>query len=161
MTKDKSCTELISDDIVRIDIIKSTQSTVPIPVTIPLESVVSTQPYTGNPVVSLTTNPDGYQMQGNASLKISGARSGNGVVYTHDLQATCNLSRRDIQAVCNAIQGYDCHLIYTHADGSHSMSYVLPNTFTFDVETAIAGTPTVTVKVKAQSMSALVDLTTA
>lgn len=36
MTKDKSCTELISDDIVRIDIIKSTQSTVPIPVTIPL-----------------------------------------------------------------------------------------------------------------------------
>lgn len=161
MTKKNTCTELISDDIVRIDIIKSEQCTVVLPVTIPLESVVTTAPFTGNPVVTLTTNLDGYQMQGNASLKVTGARSGNGVVYTHDLQATCNLSRRDIQAVCDAIQGYDCHLIYTHADGSRSMSYVLPNTFTFDVETAIAGTPTVTVKVKAQSMSALVDLTTA
>lgn len=152
------CVETILDDIVRVDIYKASQSNVGVPRSIILHEVSLDAPFTGDPSLTLALNGDGMRMQSVPTLKVSNGRQQSGNIYTHDLQANTNLSRKDILPVVDALQGVDCHILYTHVDGSRSLTYSLPNAFTIDVDESLNGNTTVTVKVKALSMSGLIDV---
>lgn len=153
-----NCRETIFDDIVRVDVYPVSQCRTTIPRVVGLMSIDGANLFTGNPSLSMTLNSDAMQMQTVPTLKVSNARQAAGNIYTHDLQATVNLSRQEAQNAVDALQGVDFHIIYTHADGARSLGFSLPNTATIDIDESLSSGATITVKAKLLSYSGLVPI---
>ena len=153
-----NCRETIFDDIVRVDVYPVSQCKTAIPRVVGLVSIDGSNLFAGDAALSLTLNSDAMQMQSAPTLKVTTSRQAAGTIYTHDLQATANLSRKEAQAAVDALQGVDFHIIYTHADGSRSLGFSLPNTSTIDIDENLSSGATVMIKAKLLSYSGLVPV---
>lgn len=97
-------------------------------------------------------------MSDHPTLKITNSRSAAGNVYTHDLQIPTQLGRKDAEQAVRQLQGYDFYVVYQKTDGSMSFSYSLPNSSVADIEENVSPSLSVSVKIKVQSMSPLINI---
>ena len=90
---------------------------------------------------------------------ICAARQAAGNLFTHDLQMSLNLIPSASRAAHNFLVGKDFDILYTHADGSQTLSYGLPNASILDIEDKLDNNPTMTLKVKLLSLSNVIPIT--
>ncbi len=150
------------DDIVRIDIFAASQCSITIPASIPLQSLVGGDLFTGTPVLSLvlsSVSDTEAMMSEVPTIKVTNARQSAGNVYTHDIQAQVVTGRTIAETAIDMLVGIDFHACYTHSDGVQSVTYALPNSCTFDMEENHNAKSTHTVKIKMLSMSHILPIT--
>lgn len=157
-----NCQDSRLSEIVRVAFYLATQSNIPIPRNTICEGVTIASPFTGNPVLSLALSPSSdneAQLQNAPSLKVTAARQAAGNLFTHDLQMSLNLIPSTFRAAHNFLVGKDFDILYTHADGSQTLSYGLPNASILDIEDKLDNNPTMTLKVKLLSLSNVIPIT--
>ncbi len=154
------CKDLILDDVVGIKIYKSSDCAISIPPYVVLQSIVETDGMFPTPLFSAMTDGSGdVEMSEVPTIKVTNARQGAGNIYTHDLQIPVFIGRTTAEKLVNTLQGIDFHVACIHADGSLDFSYALPNTSVCDIETNISSNQSVMLKLKVQSMSNLIRVT--
>lgn len=155
----QKCLELFLDDVVSVLVYRAADCTISIPPTVPC---LRNATFTANqqPVfqANIAISEDQIQMEQPPTLKISNARSAAGHIYTHDLQLPVFIGREQAEVAVNQLQGTDFYIVYYRSDGSHEISYSLPNTSVADIDEQFANNISITLKLKVQSLSQLVKL---
>lgn len=158
-----NCSELRLSEIVRIAIFLASASNISVPRNVCCNSVATATPFSGSPVLSFALTPD-TENEARLSLvptrKITNARQAGGTIYTHDLQMSVENPPTSVSEALNALAGKDFHVLYTHADGSKSVSYSLPNASNIDMEANLSSVCAMTLKAKLLSMSDAITITT-
>ena len=89
---------------------------------------------------------------------LQNARRASGNVYTHDLQAAVQLARQQVELAIEALNGKDFNVVYTRNNGAKDLSYALPNASMATIDETQSNNSVTTLKIKLQSMSALIRL---
>ncbi len=153
-----SCKELYLDNIISISVFRSSAVVYDKPPMI-FAGVVTVGAMPAPMFVAALTEGDGaLLMSGVPTLKITNSRSAVGNVFTHELTIPVFSDREQMETVVNQLQGVDFDVIYTRADGSRAMSRALPHVPTCDLEEQFATSNTLSLKLKMQSMSAMVEV---
>ena len=174
MTQEELCQELIDADVVRIDIIPASGSTMPIPFAVHNISQMRGRYPNPSPLPSgsasfasalLTvaqTWGDGVDatMKSSMTHKVTPARDAMGIVRTHVAQVPIERGFQSVRTKEDALQGVDFHIVLTTYDGTQYMAYGLPNSSQFALEEQDGESLTMTVKMTVKSMSGLIRLTT-
>ena len=153
------CLELRQDDIVRVDVYLASQCSMPVPAQVNSVQFINSNLFTGDPVLTLTLPlGDDTPMQDVPTLKVQNARQASGNVYTHDLQAAVQLARQQVESAIEALNGKDFYVVYTRNNGAKDLSYALPNASMATIDETQSNNSVTTLKIKLQSMSALIRL---
>lgn len=156
-----NCSESRFSEIVRIAIYLASVSNISVPRNVCCDCIVTTSPFSGSPVLSFALSPtsdDEVRLTTAPTRKIINDRQAGGNIYTHDLQMTVENPPIAVSEAVNALAGKDFHVLYTHADGSRSLSYSLPNAANIDIEGNLTTVLSMSLKVKILSMSNAIDL---
>lgn len=155
------CLELRGEDIVRVDVYLASQCSIPVPPQVNCLQLINSNLFSGNPVISLTLAlGDDTPMQDVPSLKVQNAVQMAGNVYTHDFQGAVQLARTKVEAAVEALAGQDFHAVYTRNNGTKDFSYSLPNASKATIDETNSTNTVTNLKIKLQSMSALIRLVT-
>ncbi len=153
------CNEVISDEIVRVEIYLASQVNFTLPTTVPFQSINLTANLFGTAAfVAALSDADAVALDDSPTLKIKNARQEAGNVYVHDLQVPVLVERAAAESLVNTLKGEDFHVVYTRADGSRDMSMTLPNAASCDIEESHSSSAKTTLKIKIRSMSNLIKL---
>lgn len=152
MDNNDKCRESILDDIVKVELYKTANCTIPLPFSIALSSINNAT--LGQPVISFSVGDMAdCELADSPVLKVTSDRHPSGLVYTHDLQMTLTDGEDTARSALNTLVGVDFIAVYTLADGSRRMTYSCPSTSSYDVEDTSSSASTLLVKVKMLSMS--------
>lgn len=176
MTNEELCQELLMSDVVRVDIVPSSGTTLPTPFAVP--NLVEMEGQYPNPYPlpkkwdgavfadSLLTLAVYYDsgidatIKSNSTFKVTSAREAAGIVRTHTLQMPINRGYQSVRKKEADLQGIDFYLILTTYSGMQYLIYSLPNTSQFSIEEQMGESGTLTVKATVKSMSGVIQLKT-
>ena len=161
MTQEEICQELMMADVIKIQLIPQTGTSMSVPFQIP--NIATMGGTLASAIITLAlTEDDGtdatFNQQG-SSIKVSEQREQAGIIRTHALQAQIKKGFKTIRAKEAALQGKDLHAVFTTAGGQRYMSYGLPNTTQFSLDETMGQNGTLTLKLQLKSMSGLILLT--
>lgn len=157
-----NCQEIITKDIVGIDILKASDCNFPIPFNISgIKSIpLSTMPmpfyYLGLNDNAIATNSD--EVDGDIQVKSSNKQSVAGNIFTYDVTAVIDAVSSISFGVEADLYRHDFHLIIHFADGTSKLCYGLPNTSVFTANESFGSNSSISIKIAIQSMNKLISL---
>ena len=170
----EQCQELFDKEVVRIDLIPMSGSTMVVPFAVPFVSEMKGSYPNQSPlptgassflteVLTLSRKsadqPDALIGDG-MKMTPSVSREPSGVTRKFSLQVPCIAGFTEIRTKESAVQNCgDFMVIATAHDGSQYLLYTLPNTSTFAIDDQVATAGTFAVKIELQSRSGVIRLT--
>lgn len=158
----ENCLELFLEDIVSVAAYDSDDMALPYPPSVAGSASISNLPVKGGskPVFKAAIDPaeGSVLMSESPTLKITNSRSAAGNVYTHELSVPVLIGRELAESIVTQLQGSDFYMVYYRANGTCAVSYSLPNTAIADIEESLSSSTTVSLKIKLQSCSQLINI---
>lgn len=157
----ENCNELIMEEVIRIDLFRSNECQLPMPVNVPNITQMSNVTL---PTPILTVN---YSGEDNAqgvieqppTLKVAEKYQAAGHIYQHDLQAAITDGQREVRESVTSLGGDDAYMVLTTVDGTRFLCYTLPNTTQIVVEEQLSSQRAATLKASMKSASGIILLT--
>lgn len=157
MIETASCNEFFLDDVVWIDIFRSSDVQFSAPVTVPGVTALAAT-YNAPPLLSIAYSIDGddtmQEIDTAPALKVSSKLEAAGRIYTHDLQLSLNGDIYKVREMERQMGTDDVYVRYTFANGRKKMSVSLPNTSQLTIDEQAGSTHTV--KLSLTSLNPLV-----
>ena len=173
MNTQEECQELLMQDVVRIDIMPTTELKVSIPLNVPNitsatvtmsdDSALTDAKLFAASLLSLGTdggNLADAEIGDGVSHKTTEKREAAGVVRTHTLQVPIEFGFQTIKDKEQSLQEIQFHIVLTTCNGERYLSYSLPESCQFDIDGQMGQTAKMSVRATLQSMSGLIKILT-
>ena len=161
MNETSSCSEYFLNDVVRIELFRSSDLQLSVPVTVPGVTGVSVTPNAAA-LLTIAYSQDGdttiQEIDAAPTLKVTSALNVAGNLYTFDLQATIPGDIYKVREAERRLGTDDVAVVYTLADGRKKMSVPLPNTSKLNLDEQLGSSATHTLKVSVTSLNPLVEI---
>ena len=161
MTTEELCQELLMTDVVRIDFVKRSAWSLPVPFNVADQSQMTVTDYAASALLLVID----YRGDGDAimsespSHRVTEAREVAGIIKTHTLQIPIDNGFQAIRSKKAALLQDDFYIVLYTVDGTRFLAYTMPNTSQFAIDEQMGSSATMTVKATVKSMSGMIKLT--
>ena len=88
------------------------------------------------PQLHIATSGDDGLLADSLTAKVTEEKSGNGVVFTHEISAIITINNDNVRETCQNVAQDECFVVLRRQDDALLLCYTLPGTYLFKVATS-------------------------